>query len=210
MLEADKNLLSATLTVGILEIQQNLVQLYLNNLNAVATQTALFCAFSFTGLFETIIPHDYTYQYALAFFYYFFQTVAVTVGLFAIAQATIVTIGGPAMALKGETPEAVTHVVKIMKNQQNFVVMLFSITLGCIFGMMLFWMWIKRPIGIATINTVILLVMYGLIVYSAKNTSNEFDSLGGKISVMGGKDMSLSCYRSDITYICIYLLTYCT
>lgn len=77
MLAADNNLLKATLTVGILEIQQNLVTLYLNNINAVAQQTILFTAFAYTGIAEVVMDINTPFQYAWGFAYYILQSSAV-------------------------------------------------------------------------------------------------------------------------------------
>ena len=56
MIAADRNMLKASLTRGILEIQLNLVNLYTSNLNAIATQVALVVGFSFTGIAEITHP----------------------------------------------------------------------------------------------------------------------------------------------------------
>ena len=121
MIAADRNMLKASLTRGILEIQLNLVNLYTSNLNAIATQAALVAGFSFTGIAETTYPGHGVVPLTLGYFYYFFDTLCLVSGLFAVSQATIVTLYGPAMALSGETPEAVTRSVVLMRDQQDFV-----------------------------------------------------------------------------------------
>ena len=67
MIAANKRLLKATLTEGVLSIQTNLIQLYSNNLSAIGTQAALIAGFAFTAvstgygssglLWEVIINH---------------------------------------------------------------------------------------------------------------------------------------------------------
>lgn len=121
MIAADRNMLKASLTRGILEIQLNLVNLYTSNLNAIATQAALVAGFAFTGIAETTYPGHGVVPLTLGYFYYFFDTLCLVSGLFAVSQATIVTLYGPAMALSGETPEAVTRSVVLMRDQQDFV-----------------------------------------------------------------------------------------
>ena len=58
MIAANKRLLKATLTEGVLGIQINLIQLYQANLSAVATQAALIAGFSFSAI-TTEFVHTY-------------------------------------------------------------------------------------------------------------------------------------------------------
>jgi len=50
MIAANKRLLKATLTEGVLSIQQNLIDLYTNNLSAMGTQAALIGGFAFAAV----------------------------------------------------------------------------------------------------------------------------------------------------------------
>ena len=50
MIAANKNLLKANLTQGVLGIQTNLISLYASNLSAIATQSALIGGFAFTAV----------------------------------------------------------------------------------------------------------------------------------------------------------------
>lgn len=52
MIAADKNRLKATLTQGVMQIQNKLIVLYTSNLNAIAGQTALIAGFAYTGYIE--------------------------------------------------------------------------------------------------------------------------------------------------------------
>ena len=49
MIAANKRLLKATLTEGVLSIQQNLIDLYTANLSAMGTQAALIGGFAFAA-----------------------------------------------------------------------------------------------------------------------------------------------------------------
>lgn len=50
MIAANKRLLKATLTEGVLQIQNNLIQLYTNNLGAMGVQAALIGGFAFAAV----------------------------------------------------------------------------------------------------------------------------------------------------------------
>jgi hypothetical protein len=49
MIEANKKLIKANLTQGVVGIQSNLIELYQTNLSAMATQAALIAGFAFSG-----------------------------------------------------------------------------------------------------------------------------------------------------------------
>ena len=52
MIAANKRLLKATLTEGVLSIQQNLITLYSSNLTSLATESAFLAGVAFTALQE--------------------------------------------------------------------------------------------------------------------------------------------------------------
>lgn len=87
MIVADRNMLKASLAKGVLEIQLTLIQLYTSNLNAIGTQAALIAGFAFTGIAETPYPNDNFDDEVIEYFYYFFITVTLVSGLFAVSQA---------------------------------------------------------------------------------------------------------------------------
>ncbi len=155
MIAADKNLLQATLTQGVLSIQFQLVNLYTNNLTAIGTVCALVAGFAYTGYGEA--PYSFVNEgnNILAYIYYPVDLVALSLGLFAVAQTTIATMFGPAMALNGDTPETVIKAVEHMSNCQTYVCQLGVLCVaalllsGCIIG------WVRLPRGVAAMNTVI-------------------------------------------------------
>jgi hypothetical protein len=149
MIVGDRNMMKAALTRGVLQIQLNLIELYTSNLNSIATQAALISSFEFTGIAETVYPSNQTsgvpLQTKLAYFYYGFITFGLVCGLFAVSQATIVTIYGPGTALSGETPEAMTTAVSNMRKQQDFVFKLCGISVTCLFIACVCMEWARRP-----------------------------------------------------------------
>jgi hypothetical protein len=149
MIVGDRNMMKAALTRGVLQIQLNLIELYTSNLNSIATQAALISSFEFTGIAETVYPTNQTsnvpLQNVLAYFYYSFITFGIVCGLFAVSQATIVTIYGPGTALSGETPEAMTTAVSNMRKQQDFVFKLCGVSVTCLFISCICMEWARRP-----------------------------------------------------------------
>ena len=72
---------------------------------------------------------------------------------------TIVTLYGPAMALSGETPEAVTSSVSNMRGQQDFVFKVGGVAITSLFLSAICLSWARRPRGVASVNTFVYLGM---------------------------------------------------
>lgn len=177
MIVADRNMLKASLAKGVLEIQLTLIQLYTSNLNAIGTQAALIAGFAFTGIAETPYPNDNFDDEVIEYFYYFFITVTLVSGLFAVSQATIVTLYGPAMALSGETPEAVTSSVSNMRGQQDFVFKVGGVAITSLFLSAICLSWARRPRGVASVNTIVYLGVYYLMVSEGRKAYLLFSNI---------------------------------
>jgi len=170
-------MLKASLAKGVLEIQLTLIQLYTSNLNAIGTQAALIAGFAFTGIAETPYPNDNFDDEVIEYFYYFFITVTLVSGLFAVSQATIVTLYGPAMALSGETPEAVTSSVSNMRGQQDFVFKVGGVAITSLFLSAICLSWARRPRGVASVNTIVYLGVYYLMVSEGRKAYLLFSNI---------------------------------
>lgn len=143
-------------------IQTNLINLYSNNLSAVATQAALVSGFSFTAVIATNTASvtDDVEIIALSYFYYVFFTICLVTALFILSQATIVGMFGPTLALKGATDDAVKFAAAHMMNQQLIIMKAAFITITSLFLGACILCWANYPIGIATLCTVVYLVSY--------------------------------------------------
>lgn len=159
MIAANKRFLKANLTQGVLGIQTNLIQLYSNNLSAVATQAALIGGFSFTAV-SAFADTTNTKQLALSYFYYVCFTVCLVAALFVLSQSTVVVMFGPTMALKGSTDEAVKIAAGHMMSQQFLIFQVAALSITALFLGSCILSWANYPVGIATITTVIYLVGY--------------------------------------------------
>eukprot|EP01033_Poteriospumella_lacustris_P007219 gene7219-5195_t len=163
MIEANKRYLKANLTQGVLGIQTNLINLYSNNLSAVATQAALIGGFSFTAVSVTYEASGPT-QLALGYVYYVFFTICLVSSLFILSQATIVVMFGPTMALKGASDEAVKFAAGHMMQQQLIILRAASVAITSLFLAACVLSWAYYPVGIATITTVVYMVAYYFLV----------------------------------------------
>jgi hypothetical protein len=159
MIEANKRYLKANLTQGVLGIQTNLINLYSNNLSAVATQAALIGGFSFTAV-SVVYEANGPTQLALGYVYYVFFTICLVSSLFILSQATIVVMFGPTMALKGASDEAVKFAAGHMMQQQLIILRAASVAITSLFLAACILSWAYYPIGIATITTVVYMIAY--------------------------------------------------
>lgn len=173
---------------GVLGIQTNLINLYSNNLSAIATQAALIGGFSFTAV---ILSADATSptNMVLSYFYYVSFTVCLVCALFVLSQATIVVMFGPTMALKGSTDEAVKFAAAQMMSQQFVILRGATISITSLFIGACVLSWANYPNGIAAITTVVYLVAYYFMLkegYKAfctfvPNEDNEFIAPDGAV-----------------------------
>eukprot|EP01031_Cornospumella_fuschlensis_P035695 gene35695-43291_t len=159
MIAANKRYLKANLTQGVLGIQTNLINLYSNNLSAVATQAALIAGFAFAAVSETTEDANVA-KLTLSYFYYVFFTVTLVTALFVLCQATVVVMFGPTMALKGSSDEAVKYAAGHMMGQQLLILRAASISITALFFAACVLSWANYPYGIAAITTVVYGVSY--------------------------------------------------
>lgn len=144
-------------------IQTNLINLYSNNLSAVATQAALIGGFSFTAV-SSVSEANTVKELALSYFYYVCFTVCLVAALFVLCQATIVVMFGPTMALKGSSDEAVKYAAGHMMQQQLLILRAAGISISALFLAACILSWANYPAGIATITTVVYMVAYYFVV----------------------------------------------
>lgn len=86
MIAANKRLLKATLTQGVLGIQISLVQLYTKNLAAVGTMAALISGFAFAVLAAEGTYSVSVTDYVLTYFFYIPLTVCLISAIFVLSQ----------------------------------------------------------------------------------------------------------------------------
>jgi hypothetical protein len=99
MIAANKRLIKANLSQGVVGIQGNLISLYQANLNAVSVTSALIAGFAFTAVSNPPISNPSISQQVLAYFYYSLFTMSFVTALWALSQATISTMFGPSLGM---------------------------------------------------------------------------------------------------------------
>eukprot|EP01038_Epipyxis_sp_PR26KG_P004345 gene4345-6149_t len=159
MIAANKRYLKANLTQGVLGIQTNLINLYANNLSAIATQAALIAGFSFTAVSSNFNSSN-LYQLVLSYFYYVCFTVCLTAALFVLSQATIVVMFGPTLALKGNNDTAVKTAGELMLAQQVLIFKIAAVSITALFLGACLLSWSSYPFPIAAITTIVYVVTY--------------------------------------------------
>lgn len=85
MIAANKRLLKATLTQGVLGIQISLIQLYTANLNSVNVEAAVIAGFAFSALKES---HRFgsLKDYILVYIYYVSFAISFIAAIFVVTQ----------------------------------------------------------------------------------------------------------------------------
>jgi hypothetical protein len=165
MIAANKKLIQANLTQGVVGIQSNLISLYSNNLNSVGTQAALIAGFAFAAIAS--IPADIsTSSYAkivLMYLYFAAFTICFITALFALSQTTIASTYGPRLALMGENATSVKTATDLMKNQQALVYKIGIVSITSLFIGACCLSWSLYPIGCATITTFLYILGYYVI-----------------------------------------------
>eukprot|EP01040_Poterioochromonas_malhamensis_P013816 gene13815-15234_t len=173
MIAANKRYLKANLTQGVLNIQTNLVQLYSNNLTILATQAALIGGFSFTAVLESP-EHGSLAERILSYFYYVCWAVCLVCCLFILAQATIVVMFGPTMALKGATDDAVKFAANHMREQVFIALTAAWAVITALFIGACILSWAKYNLGVAVITNVVFLVGYAALMVESYHAYRAF------------------------------------
>lgn len=174
MIAANKRLLKATLTEGVLGIQINLIQLYQSNLSAVATQAALIAGFSFTAVTSEFSNTYGLFSTVLSYFYYTCFTICFCAALFALSQATIVVMFGPSMALKADDSDAVRVASEYMRQQQVLVFNIGVVSISALFVGACVLSWATYDLPIAAICTFVYISTYYTLITQGAKAFNIF------------------------------------
>ena len=167
MIAANKRLIKANLSQGVVGIQGNLISLYASNLNSVSVSSALIAGFSFTAVTSEDINGKASL--VLGYFFYSLYTLSFITALWALAQSTICTMFGPSLALKGESEDSVKIASDHMREQQGFVFTIGIVSIVSLFMGSMIHTWAIYPVGIATITTIGYLVgMYIIMTFGSK------------------------------------------
>lgn len=174
MIAANKNLLKANLTQGVLGIQSALITLYSSNLIAIATQAALIAGFAFQAL---TTPQDMSTPVleALGYVWYICFTICFISTIIILSQATLVVTYGPSMALKGSGQDAVKVAAKFMFQQELFIYRIAFVSITALFLGACIFTWAIYSIGLAIIISVFYAIGYYILVSQALAVYAEFE-----------------------------------
>lgn len=175
MIAANKRLIKANLSQGVVGIQSNLIGLYQSNLNAVGVSAALIAGFSFSAVTNgSLSAFSSTANEALGYFYYSLFTISFVTSLWTLAQSTVSTMFGPSLALKGESEDSVQIASDYMRDQQTFVFSIGCVAITSLFMGACVLSWAIYPVGIAVITTFGYVIGYYCLAFYGIQAYNTF------------------------------------
>lgn len=174
MIAANKRLIKANLSQGVTGIQNNLINLYQSNLNAVAVTSALIAGFAFTAVTNGELGGNHLKDTVLSYFYYSLFTLSFVCAIWALSQATICMMFGPSLALKGQSEDSVQIAADHMRTQQNFVFAIGSVAVTSMFMGACVLSWSIYPVGIAVITTIGYTAGFYLLAWYSRTAYNIF------------------------------------
>jgi hypothetical protein len=157
----------------VLNIQTNLINLYANNLSAVATQAALVAGFAFTGVIIGQSNNGLASE-ILSYFYYFLFTISLVSALFVLSQATIVVMFGPTMALKGSSDFAVKYSATHMLAQQFIIFKAAALAISSILLAACIYSWSNYELTVCVPTTIVYIAGYYIIWTEGKKAFDIF------------------------------------
>jgi hypothetical protein len=168
MIHADKNYLKATLSMGMLQIQTALIDLYVGNLQSLGTIAALIAALAMKGFLETDWPiKEYVDTPTTEYLYYIFNLLSFTLAAYATSQAMFVTIKGPSTALQGDNAEVVLKVADKIRDGRLYCLKLSFMSITFFFFASILLYYTKVPNGLAIYMSLVFLSGYVLFVYES-------------------------------------------
>lgn len=188
MIAANKRLLKATLTEGVLQIQSNLIALYTDNLSAMGVQASLIAGFAFSAV-QTEFNSDSTiHEDVLSFLYFICYTMCFVSALIVLSQSTIVVMFGPSKALKGDSTDSVKDASENMRQQQWMVLCIGGVSITALFVGAMIQTWVQLPYPLAIILTLLYLTSYTLLIVWGRGAYFLFH-LDTDITTPGGTEM---------------------
>jgi hypothetical protein len=209
MIQGDRSYLKASLTRGILDMQNRLIKLYVVNLQAIGTQAAFIAGFSFLGKQE----RGHRRVYHLTFIgigsiimpktgegwnglhWMFDSSIHITfcLCLFMTSHAMLITVHAPSRALKGVDFEVVSTITRVIQQHKYFILWLGAIAITTLFiaSMMNYWAKLVWQVSVLVtfVNIVgfVFVMVEGLRVYNIFHPDQELyfsDLFRGKLSLL--------------------------
>jgi hypothetical protein len=172
-LYVDRKVLHSQFNRNNLQIHCQLVRLYVNNLNSLATISALIARLSFNGLQQLQVPGTWTWQ-AVDYLYCLISMVALLTALMTLSQATISLLCYPMMFLFGETKADSVIALIAMRQQQQSGLSSCCTCVALILLQALVFSWSVTPFPLSCALTLLQLCGSSLIFFIGRQTIQEF------------------------------------
>jgi hypothetical protein len=185
MIAANKRLLKESLTEGVLTLQSHLIELYSNNLNVLATQFAIISSITLSVIVQSGYPEPIPENYdVFAYSYIIFMGFAFIGCTIVLVQCALVTMMGPAKALKGDDADIVKESADLMRAQLQEICMIATSVIFSLWVSAVCWGWCMFPIPLAATMTIIYLIgLYAVIKYA---------KIGFKMFSLNDNDVTVS------------------
>jgi hypothetical protein len=151
-----------------LEIQRNLVDLYIGNLLSVAGQASFIAGFAFSGIFGDPGNADDIKSEVLTYFYLIAFTISFVTSLYILSIVVITVMFGPTLALKGSTDDAVKYVATQMRETQIYIMKLALLDITALLVGACVFSWHIYAIPVASLTCfVYITIYYAMLIYGS-------------------------------------------
>lgn len=170
----DKKVLQSQYSRNNLNIHFKLVNLYVTNLNSLATTSALIAGLSFGCIHEFDYPMKYIpTEWRFGYFYSLVSMLALIFAILSLSQTTICVIFGPTMFLFGDSHSDSLSALNMMRQQQREGFFWSCSSVAMAFLQALFFVWGVAHLPVACIVTVAHLIGYYVIYTQGLKTMEE-------------------------------------
>ena len=175
MIVADKRVLETSLSQGLIQIQQTLVNQYTQNLNTISFVAVLIAGIELSGIEQASFPSVNVTNIAALYVFYAITAVSLCISLYVLALSCIYSIWGPVMAMNGEDANTVIEATRIMRSTQYQMFLLLNLSYMMLFGASALWHWCIVYDGVASIVTFLFFVGIIIVVVKGFRTVQLFD-----------------------------------
>ncbi|KOO53862.1 hypothetical protein Ctob_012795 [Chrysochromulina tobinii] len=163
MLYADKRALETNLQVSLLKIREKELQFYTQNCIAIGTQAALLSGFAYNGIIQVDIPSESSDWLKTA--YLCVTTFAMGFELIAVLNATLCSMLGPGLALRG--PDGSMHRAVdglMLEYRLTFLFFTMGLIAFHVSALLFAWLEFSWPVALA-MTLALLMFIYGMARY---------------------------------------------
>ena len=171
MLAADKLLLQSNLKQRTIQLREKELNLFNDNFAAVGTQAAVLAGFTITCLIEITIPNNP--NYVVKSMLHIYAVVSICANLLCVTLATMVSVWGSGMALRGKDG-SMGRAVDTMNKERTNIFGSFAVGLIANLLSVLSAAWLLMSPEIAAIASVVILYTIFKISQHARRISTMF------------------------------------